>query len=930
MLGAPVANGLAVAELIRASAMDIGTVLSSLKAPLDELRSTMQELARTAVPGQIESITQAALAPMRARVEEALGGFDQRLAEVRQRIAALDGFLTEERASELVQVETRQVAGRIQEDLQVRLLELQEAFEDADDRYGKIKKLIDSFNPGGLAVLHQENTALRETLSRREQDLGKARSSVQELEEKVAQLERELLRLRLTQGASTLEELEKRRKELSEQESELRGREILEAENQRLVKQREELNEELEQWRKQDRAEQRYEIDKKELEELREARTEAASDKERLERTRAKTERERNELKRRVDALEAQLAEGKQLQEVAQKREARLERLEQEREILLQTRDDARVERDEQRHKTAELDRKVNELLRKLSEEQSRAARLEVEREEALRQRETQVSKAVRENLRKEFGDWAEDQAQSRAARAITERDAALQECKRLQDRLSKLEQELRDAKAHNKQLETQSAMDQASLEVQRQRIQESASDELNRARAKGAELLKVAEERKASVQQQAQEESSRVQSLRDESQKFARDLAALTGEIAARQAERDSLLKRIDELTEKVRSRDDRLKQLVEPLFSQAELPPLFTEVPAETDWLARVEQGLKDAGFRFHSRLVHAFHTSLKVAQSSPLTILAGISGTGKSELPRLYADLGGLSFLPVAVQPGWDSPSDLLGFFNYTDGRLKADPLARLLYQVNAEGSRLREGLSIVLLDEMNLARVEYYFSELLSKLEARRGVGGVPDRKRASVSIDLGAGETQELLYLDERVLFVGTMNEDESTHTLSDKVLDRSCLLSFPSPRNMRLEKQGHISRSKERLPFETWKQWCGEKRSSEAADTLNEINDIMERVGRPFGHRLFRAIHTYIAQYPGSTLEARDHAWSDQWAMKILPRLKGLECEARRVREGLDALARHLPAELTESFEQARREDYFAWRGAAELYRIAE
>jgi hypothetical protein len=572
----------------------------------------------------------------------------------------------------------------------------------------------------------------------------------------------------------------------------------------------------------------------------------------------------------------------------------------------------------------------VNELRRELGEEQSRTAKMQLEREEALRERETQVSKNVRESLRKQLEDWAEEQARSRAARALSERDAARQECRSLEEQLSGMTKELRETLVRNQQLETSCAMERASLEVQRRQVQEGASAEVERARARGAELLGLAEEKKKSLQQQAEEERARTQQLRDESQKLERALSALTGQIGARQAEHDSLLKRIDELTEKVRSRDERLQQLVEPLFSPADLSPVATEAPAEADWLERVENGLREAGFRFHSRLVRAFHTSLKVAQSSPLTILAGISGTGKSELPRLYADLGGLSFLPVAVQPGWDSPSDLLGFFNYTDGRLKAEPLARLLYQVNAEGSPLREGLSIVLLDEMNLARVEYYFSELLSKLEARRGVGGGVERKRASVAIDVGAGEEQELLFLDERVLFVGTMNEDESTHTLSDKVLDRSCLLSFPSPRNMRLEKQAPISRVKERLSFETWKQWCGEKRSSRAADMLNEINDVMERVGRPFGHRLFRAIHTYIAQYPGSTPEAHEHAWSDQWAMKVLPRLKGLECEARRVRDGLEALARHIPAELSESFEQARREDYFAWRGAAELYRIAE
>jgi len=392
-----------------------------------------------------------------------------------------------------------------------------------------------------------------------------------------------------------------------------------------------------------------------------------------------------------------------------------------------------------------------------------------------------------------------------------------------------------------------------------------------------------------------------------------------------ALEGELEVLRGRINELRHKEVPEAQRLGLLREPVFT--ELAPIGT-APLEKQWLQEVQKGLDDAGYFFHPRLLNAFHTSLKIANYAPLLILAGISGTGKSELPRLYADLGGLSFLPLAVQPSWDSPMDLFGFFNYTEGRLKAEKLSRLLHQVNRREDPLHSGLSMVLLDEMNLARVEYYFSELLSRLEARRGVSedDTPDiLERASVMLPAGPSQQEIPLFLSQRVLFLGTMNEDESTLSLSDKVLDRACVLTFPAPEGMSLTHQTSPPRRRERLAWASWSSWITPSTADdERTETLNAVNEIMRALDRPFGHRLFRAIHAYIANYPG---EDKD-AWSDQFAMKILPRLKGLECQARRVEDGLRRLGNHVPEDLRVAYEQACREELFAWRGAADLYRV--
>jgi len=122
------------------------------------------------------------------------------------------------------------------------------------------------------------------------------------------------------------------------------------------------------------------------------------------------------------------------------------------------------------------------------------------------------------------------------------------------------------------------------------------------------------------------------------------------------------------------------------------------------------------------------------------------------------------------------------------------------------------------------------------------------------------------------------------------------------------------------------LPWDTWRTWVRADSKSDITGRLNELNLVMESLGRPFGHRLFRAIHAYLANHPNG--EDSQDAWSDQVAMKVIPRLRGLECDDPRVRAGLQRLAGQIPEDLQEAFDRARAGDFFAWQGAPELYRV--
>lgn len=205
-------------------------------------------------------------------------------------------------------------------------------------------------------------------------------------------------------------------------------------------------------------------------------------------------------------------------------------------------------------------------------------------------------------------------------------------------------------------------------------------------------------------------------------------------------------------------KNREDRIKDVTAPYitFNDAQL----ASVDSEIEYVDSIIKLSADAGIKFPKRIVYAFHTCLKTAEWSPITVLAGVSGTGKSELPRFYSNIGKLNFLSVPVQPNWDSQEAMLGYFNSIDNRFDAQPILRFLAQAAQSNSNeypygLRDAMNLVLLDEMNLAHVELYFADFLSKLETRRGL----KENLPCVDVKLGAGITPYGLELSRNVLWV---------------------------------------------------------------------------------------------------------------------------------------------------------------------------
>ena len=497
----------------------------------------------------------------------------------------------------------------------------------------------------------------------------------------------------------------------------------------------------------------------------------------------------------------------------------------------------------------------------------------------------------------------------------------------------------------------------------------EEAEDRISRLESRAQELETAnsrLEGRKASEESELGNLQARVASEREalalaqtEHGRLGADLAAqgqevrrIKGEIETLEETRSTLNATLANLEGKIARSEERSVDgetgEPDPLRELKETPPVVVAMrswdPAprenETDAIKRVERRLRAKGLDYPARTLRAFHTAMKVNETTQMAVLAGISGTGKSQLPRQYAAGMGIGFLQVPVQPRWDSPQDLMGFYNYIEGKFRPTDMARALWAMddlnNADADPDR--MMMILLDEMNLARVEYYFSDFLSRLESRprpSDVGDANERKDAEIELEIPNMQAPPRIFPGYNLLFAGTMNEDESTQSLSDKVVDRANILRFAAPKKIQDgEAEGEVEPTRA-LSRATWNKWG---RSSAQVDgdsrvtgRVDRMVDLMRDFQRPFGHRLGRALMAYAANYPEvEGGRGVDDALADQVEMRLLPKLRGVEVDMAgpQFSNLMTYVERDLgDAALAEAIDESVRlseaTGQFVWRGVS-------
>lgn len=413
---------------------------------------------------------------------------------------------------------------------------------------------------------------------------------------------------------------------------------------------------------------------------------------------------------------------------------------------------------------------------------------------------------------------------------------------------------------------------------------------------------------------------------------------AKMAGQRAELEAERKNLRQRQQEIEQRldaatkrfVDARDDVLKDLLTlaPLLNAvefqtdrsrtadtAEAPPSASPEPrtfklrpylenaladreiTETEFFDRFERHVRNSGYVYRRLDLVAFHVSVKV---SDLTVLGGVSGTGKSSLPRLYAqalagDVGAWDdrYRMVGVNPSWLDVGDLLGRVNVLDARfLPSDSgLYDLLIHAHEEYQRQtrNSGLYVVCLDEMNLAQVEHYFSPFLQLLEAPRDQRRLRCFAPASVSPDSDFAEWAEL-DLPPSLRFIGTVNFDETTRPLSRRVLDRINLITLHPVPLSELDAGGDQRPaspvSGPPVTHGRFESWRRPGQAGPVAEVLDELREPLRRLGCPLSPRRYRGLCEFLAS--ARELITPEEALDMQITQRLLPQVRGLFRQSAR------------------------------------------
>jgi len=202
------------------------------------------------------------------------------------------------------------------------------------------------------------------------------------------------------------------------------------------------------------------------------------------------------------------------------------------------------------------------------------------------------------------------------------------------------------------------------------------------------------------------------------------------------------------------------------------------------------------------------------------------------------------------------------------------------------------------------------------------------------------VDIRGLKDAPRLFPAHNILFVGTMNDDESTQSLSDKVLDRGNVLQFPAPVDFPPPSpQRDVTGAADAQAFREWRGWVRPAQALEGQaaqrtqETIGTLARLMQGFGRPFGHRLNQAIRAYVANYPteGNAGLNATVPLADQVELRILPRLRGVQIDEHRSQfEGLVTLIEtglgdgELADRLGRTVEeQEAGTGLFVWRGLA-------
>ena len=267
----------------------------------------------------------------------------------------------------------------------------------------------------------------------------------------------------------------------------------------------------------------------------------------------------------------------------------------------------------------------------------------------------------------------------------------------------------------------------------------------------------------------------------------------------------------------------------------------------------------------------------TYISAMATSRLIILEGISGTGKTSLPYAWGKFLKHESAICPVQPSWRDRSELIGYLNEFTKRFNETDFLKSLYDCT-----FREDIGFIVLDEMNLARIEYYFAEILSTLELPD-----PDEWKIDIVPDPWGSDPKHIVdgkcQVPTNIWFVGTANNDDSTFTITDKVYDRATPILLNS-------KGAHFE-CPDQAPMQVENNYLyklfteSQEKYPVSEDTLNKLDAldyyVIENFRLAFGNRILKQLKDFIPIFVacgGTELEGLDYILT----YKILRKFEGL------------------------------------------------
>ena len=234
-----------------------------------------------------------------------------------------------------------------------------------------------------------------------------------------------------------------------------------------------------------------------------------------------------------------------------------------------------------------------------------------------------------------------------------------------------------------------------------------------------------------------------------------------------------------------------------------------------------------------------------------STKLIILQGISGTGKTSLPYSFGKFLANDTTIASVQPSWRDRTELFGYFNEFTKNFNETEVLKRIYSSNYNND-----INLILLDEMNIARIEYYFAEMLSILEMPNA-----DEWELDIVPNVWSTDPERLdkgkLVISQNIWYIGTANNDDSTFAISDKVYDRAQPINldakgvaFDAP------DQGPIHMGFDHLEVLFQEAWDKYPISQENLKKIQQLDLwVIEKLRVAFGNRILKQMGLFVPVY---------------------------------------------------------------------------